>query len=533
MRRGNLVRFILVGFLALSIPLHSFGSNKPDKDDNWQNLDPHKDDVMGVSTEKAYKKKLKKKKESKNVIVAVIDSGVDIEHEDLKGKIWVNEDEIPDNGIDDDNNGYIDDIHGWNFIGNSNGDNINDATLEVTRLYRKFSNMFAGMSEDEIKNSNLVDFSYYQNVIDTYKANRGEIEMKHDKYLAVLSEFMYCDSLLNLTVVDSLADSSLKASIESAALQMAVYLNQGYSVESLQEDIDKNGDKLNTQYNTKFDARKDILGDNVDVWESAFYGNADVEGDDPSHGTSVSGVICATRNNGIGVNGIAENVKIMSIRTVPNGDEWDKDVASAIKYAIDNGAQVINMSFGKSFSPQKEFVDSIARLVDKSDVLLVHAAGNDSKNIDYEANYPNKYSIDDALLANNWLTIGASSRNGEDSTFVANFSNYGIEYVDVFAPGHKMLLCYPDNEYEVASGTSFAAPVVSGVAALLKSYFPQLSAADIKEIILNSAVKYDYDVTLPGTKTSGKEIVKFNTLSNTGGLVNVYEAIILAEEKIK
>jgi subtilisin family serine protease len=365
-------------------------------------------------------------------------------------------------------------------------------------------------------------------------------EQSLDSYNKFLSNYKRYDSIVTSLVgkedytIEELKKLKVqkKSTNDTACKFMTISIKRGLEKENLKEIEEYLNNRLDYHYNTEFVPRE-VIGDDEYEWTDDAYGNSDVKGDDPSHGTMVSGVIAGVRNNNIGVNGIADNVKIMAIRTVPDGDEWDKDVARAIKYAIDNDADIINMSFGKSFSPQKEFVDNIVKLADENNVLLIHAAGNDSKNIDIEDNFPNKFSPEEEILANNWLTIGASAISTKKKSFVADFSNYGKSNVDVFAPGNDMVLCAPDSKYEIASGTSFAAPVVSGVAALIKSYYPELTAAEIKDIIVQSAVTKDYKVKLPGTEGKQKEIVQFSTLSATGGLVNVYDALVLAEQKAK
>jgi subtilisin family serine protease len=532
-------RNFLLAVLIFPLSLMAIDHEDSVKYMNWQNLDLKTDKIMGVSVEKAYNELLQGK-ESETVIVAVIDGGVDINHEDLKDIIWVNENEIPGNGIDDDNNGYIDDIHGWNFIGNDKGENINYAPMEVTRLVRSYQNMFADMDDDSIKNSGKVDFDYYQNVKNTYDLEKLQVDQNLEAINKLSDRYNRYDSIVKLllgkeeyTLSDLKKLKVEKKSIEDTAKKFLTRtIIRKLDKNSLKEYQEYFNERHNYHYNTEFTARE-IIGDDEYVWTEKVYGNNDVAGEDPEHGTMVSGIIGAVRNNNIGINGIANNVKIMSIRTVPNGDEWDKDVASAIKYAIDNGAEIINMSFGKGFSPQKEFVDSIAKLVDQSNVLLIQASGNDGMNNDFVTNYPNKYSPEGEILANNWLTVGASTISSKKKALVADFSNYGKKNVDIFAPGDNILLCAPENKYDIASGTSFAAPVVTGVAALVKSYYPSLTAVELKDIILQSAYLTDYKVILPGTYGKHKEIVNFSSLSATGGVVNVYNALLLAEEKTK
>ena len=419
---------------------------------NWYN-----GEGTGMQTDKAYQ--LLKSKKPKAVIVAVIDSGVDIEHEDLQGKIWTNEKEIPKNGIDDDKNGYIDDVHGWNFLGNKNGQNVDAARLEKTRILSRLMLKYDGIDPSSIKKD--AEYELYLKVKSEVAEGRAEFE----PYMEMLEQF----------------DAETKKYIE---------------------------DQMSYNLNVDFNDRA-LIGDNPDDFSDIHYGNSNVEGPDALHGTHVAGIIAAIRGNNKGGDGVADNVKIMSIRTVPNGDEFDKDIYLAIKYAVDNGASVINMSFGKAYSPHQEKVYEAFQYADSKGVLLIHAAGNDAKDIDIEPNYPTSmYSFQDVKL-DHFLTIGASTKNkGEELT--ASFSNFGKKGVDIFAPGFEIYNSVTENQYQNLQGTSMAAPMVAGVAAMLKSYFPSLSMSEIKSIILSS-----------GTTYKGN----FQNLSVTGKVVNVYNAV--------
>ncbi len=250
-------------------------------------------------------------------------------------------------------------------------------------------------------------------------------------------------------------------------------------------------------------------------------------GQDAKHGTHVAGIIGAVRGNGVGVDGIAPAVKFMMIRTVPDGDERDKDVANAIRYAVDNGAKIISMSFGKAYSPYKAAVDDPVRYADAKGVLMVHAAGNDGADLAKGKNFPTPAYLGGGHPVN-WLEVGASSWKGGDE-LAASFSNYGQNEVDVFAPGVDILSTVPGNQYERDSGTSMAAPVVSGLAALIMDYYPNLSASDVRKIIVASVSKYDQTVNRPGDDKD-KVRVPFGTLSVSGGIVNAYNALKMAEE---
>lgn len=502
---------------------------------NWFNLDPAQDNVPGVSADKAYSQLLEGRK-GKTVIVAVLDSGVDYEHEDLKDVMWVNEDEIPGNGIDDDKNGYVDDIHGWNFLGNKSGENIQYDNLEVTRLYRKYHAMFDGKSPDGLSKKEKELYSKYQEYGKVIEEKRAELEEDAGTFAAIASAINALGDAIGkeeVTQEDLEKFESDNPLLLYAAQIAQSIMAEGQSFQQIRKDINDYAEHLATEYeyhyNLEFDPRPEV-GDDFSNPYDRDYGNSDVRGPDAMHGTHVAGIIAAKRGNGLGMDGVADNVRIMSVRTVPDGDERDKDVAAAIIYAVDNGASIINMSFGKGASPRKELVDEAVKYALAHDVLIVHAAGNDNKQITDENNFPtDKFGKRGFLglfgpkYAENWVEVGAINwQNGEN--LVAPFSNYSPEYVDLFAPGMEIYSTTPFNEYENQQGTSMAAPVVAGVAAVIRSYFPELTAVQVKQVVMESAVRQKIKVKEPGSEV----MVPFSQLSVTGGIVNAYEAIKLA-----
>lgn len=547
--------FLLILLLSVAI-VPSFAQAEKDQQDttaavtvptDWYLKDPETDSVQGVSAERAYSTLLKGKP-SRTVVVAVIDSGVDIEHEDLKDNLWVNEDEIPGNGQDDDKNGYADDIHGWNFIGGKDG-NVNADTYEVTREYARLKPKYENVEEKNVSKKNRVEYAYWKEVKDKYerdsKFNKEQYDQYMQQYQLYTNAFLtihYCDSLLQRTLGEPVTKSSL-ASVNSendtiqfakqtlsrilesveGDVEVSIFLQElaGY-IDQLKDGVEHYETAVEYGYNTEFDSRS-VVGDNPSDLNERNYGNNDVEGPDAKHGTHVAGIIGANRKNDIGVKGIADNVKIMSVRAVPNGDERDKDVANAIRYATDNGAHIINMSFGKGFSPHKEVVDKAVKYAESKGVLLIHAAGNDGDDLDKESNFPNK-TFTSGGQAKTWLEIGASSW-GADENFVGSFSNYGKKAVDLFAPGVQIYSTTPNDTYENLQGTSMAAPATSGVAAIVMSYFPELTASQVKDILRQSTRKFD---GLKVVKPGSKEEVEFNQLSSSGGMVNAYEAVKLA-----
>ncbi|MCI4647998.1 S8 family serine peptidase [Phaeodactylibacter sp.] len=505
--------------------------------ENWFNLDPS-EGVPGVSTEKAYQELLKGKK-GQEVVVAVIDSGVDYEHEDLDDVMWVNVDEIPGNGKDDDNNGYVDDIHGWNFLGNKSGENIEHDNLEVTRLYKKYGEMFEGKDPEDLSKKEKALFAKYEEYKKVVEDKQKSLEENAGTYAAIAEALDKLEKEVGKEDISAEDLDGLDTSdpMVGYAVQIVKSLMaQGQTFEEIKKDLNGYAEYLQGQYeyhyNPDFNPRP-LINDNYEDPYDRDYGNGDVRGPDALHGTHVAGIIAAERDNDLGMKGVANNVKIMSIRTVPDGDERDKDVAAAIVYAVDNGASVINMSFGKGASPRKDVVDEAVRYALKNDVLLVHAAGNDGKEVTNLNNFPTDrfekrgfLNLFGSKYADNWIEVGALNwKTGE--TLAAPFSNYSPEYVDLFAPGMAIYSTTPDNGYEDLQGTSMAAPVVAGVAAMLRSYYPDLTAEQVKSILMQSAVKDRTKVKKPGSK---EDMVSFSTLSVTGGIVNAYEAVKLAEQ---
>lgn len=506
---------------------------------NWYNGTKY-----GMSTDVAYAKVLAGKK-SNTVVVAVIDSGVDIEHEDLKGRIWINTDEIPNNNLDDDKNGYIDDVNGWNFLGNSEGENINDVQLEVTRLYAKWRKIYDGRVYSELTDEEKANYAKYKEVKEKVELERFGAKKELEDLQETTDLLTEADKKLkahfggNYTL-DQLKKIKKDPDLGEYAEQMIRLSGFDLDYDGYMEMVKYYQDILHFNYNPDIDPRGDVIGDNTSDINDRGYGNNNVEGPDAGHGTHCAGIIGALRNNGIGNDGVADNILIMSLRAVPNGDEWDKDVALAIRYAVDNGAKVINMSFGKGYSSEQQLVIDAVRYAEEKGVLLVHAAGNEGLDTDGAENYPRPQYKSMNSKFTNWIEVGASTRFKKAKVkggyimqdgLAADFSNYGNEMVDVFAPGHDIFSTVPQSEYDVYAGTSMAGPMVAGVAALLKSYYPELTMFQIREIILASVQKTE-NLTTPLPGDPSKEVT-FDQLCVTAGIVNVYNAVLLAEEKTK
>lgn len=483
---------------------------------------------QGIALHQAYSLLDSTARSPKKVVVAIIDSGSDVDHEDLKDNIWINNDEVVGNMLDDDANGYVDDVFGWNFIGGQDSSHVNYDTYELTRLYVKGLELFSVFDTlTNIPDSLNDEYLQFKDIEEEFEAERSSLESELIQIKQLQQNIESILFFLGETSLDSVEVNNYLSDEIEPSMQMqealgfvALLQDNGINEQLIDEYIEQIGVQLEYGYNISFDPRS-IVGDDYEDLDNRFYGNSDVKGPDYDHGTHVAGIIAANRDNNIGAIGITQ-VELMIIRAVPNGDERDKDVANAIRYAVDNGADVINMSFGKSYSPELFYVQQAIEYAAQNEVLMVHAAGNDGANIDSVANYPSPI-ISDGSSSPYLITVGASGWQSVNE-LAASFSNYGASTVDLFAPGVDIYSTMPNQEYELSNGTSMAAPVVSGVFALLMQYFPEYSPLEIKEIIVSSVVKTDEQIMLPGQSLEA-QYVPFDSLSKHGGIVNAYRAV--------
>lgn len=510
-------------------------------------MDKEHDGYYGISVARAYEFAKLKKLKSKTVLVAVIDSGVDTTHEDLKGILWTNPKEIPGNGIDDDHNGYVDDIHGWNFIGGKDGTNVKDDSQEEARVYYAFKEKFdsAGLDTAALSPEDKDNYRMWVKARKTIMGDGSDNGLDLVQLHRALTACMRSDSILQAAMGkveytgNELDTFQTRTNDTRSAKAVFLYLfkvnkimdwtNKAFLTD-FTEEVDREEKKAEVKETAPRDYRHEIVKDNESDFNDRYYGNNDIMAGDPMHGTHVSGIIGAIRGNGKGMDGICDNVRIMMIRCVPNGDEHDKDIALGIRYAVDNGARVINMSFGKNLSPEKPWVDSAVKYAESKGVLLIHAAGNDNADVDTVDNFPNAHFRHSTYTASNWITVGASSDPLAEpgfNSYTASFSNYGKDEVDVFAPGTRIYSTVPGSKYENLQGTSMAAPVVTGVAALILEFYPNLSAQQVKYCIEKSAVAPPGKVKLPGTEDH-PVMVNLSDICKTGGIVNAYEALKVA-----
>lgn len=526
---------VLFGALLTTFGAFAQQAPKADAPKNWHTLDLKTDGYYGVSLNQAYK--LVQGKKSKTVVMATIDSGLDTAQNDMKGIMWVNPKEIAGNGKDDDKNGYIDDIHGWNFLGGPGGKCDYTETTEEVREYNRLKPKYGSLTSAPANDAK--GYAYWLKVKAVYDETTQKSDAELKQYSPMMNALMVTSGYLKRELKLDAAGTFKKADVEkitnvandtiaqSKGIWMQIFEQQGGDENNgkIIKELSDYMAKLNNDLNPDLTTRKTIVGDDPDVQDGKPYGSNLVKFPDASHGTGVAGLMAAARGNGYGIDGVADNARIIAIKAVPNGDEYDKDIANAIRYAVDNGAKVINMSFGKKLSPHKDWVDAAFKYAAAKDVLLVQASGNDNQDVDAKPQFPND-TFEDGSVTDlpNVICVGASGARN-DETLAATFSNYGKKNVDIFAPGAKVTSIDMDAEFNTADGTSFASPIVAGIAGLILEYYPNLSAKQLKQAILQSATPLTGTMVIkPGTQ----EKVDFTTLSKTGGIANAYRALQIA-----
>ena len=506
------------------------GSSKKDAPPNmWHLMDPATSGYSGVSAEKAHVFLKGTGRKSNTVLVAVIDSGIDTAHQDLKPILWKNSKEIPNNGKDDDKNGYIDDVHGWNFIGGKDGRNVKEDSYEVARVYHSLKTKWEGKTATGLTGAQLKEFNTYERAKEKIVGDVDPLAAQQLK--TMVPELKESDKALRAALgkeeyngndIKDFNSPNKEINVMKDFLIRISKANNSYEITNKQilEQLDGELRKAESVTQAPPTFRKDIVQDNYLDFTDKYYGNNDLMAETSLHGTHCAGIIAAVRDNNKGAMGIADNVRIMAIRAVPDGDEHDKDIALAIRYAVDNGAKVISMSFGKDFSPEKKWVDDAIQYASAKGVLLVHAAGNDSKDLDKEFNFPSTV-FEDGVRATNVITVGASG-DAKNGGLTARFSNYGKNEVDVFAPGVGIYSTLPGgDQYGNLQGTSMACPLVAGVAALILQYYPTLTPQQVKMAIEKSSVAPKDMVNIPGTTTKAK----LSDLSRSGGIMNAEAAV--------
>lgn len=538
MKRIIIAAYFLAGFTAFAQSELKPVDPMQDKDlMTWYHKDFGSANVYGVNTDNAYKYLESKGLKAKPVIVGVLDSGVEVDHPGLVKNMWKNPNEVPNNGKDDDNNGYIDDIHGWNFMGGKNGD-IDVDNMEVTRVVKKYQSVFEG-PDSSVNKANQAkmpeEFAMYMKSKEIFTKKSIEARQGYETYSRLQQMIPSMIALLNGNNLTPEIVASIKPTTQEQAMAASVLSQlatdpsvkgkspaevQTFLEAQMKEAIDYYGPQATKQYNLDFDPRAEIVGDNYDDYSQKNYGNNNYEGPDAQHGTHVAGIIAGTPHGTENQYGVGyKTAKIMTVRTVPNGDERDKDVANSIRYAVDNGAKILNMSFGKPVSPGKNVVWDAFKYAEDKGVLLVKAAGNENEDISENTYYPSNFkdAKDEKAFISNMLVVGASTNDNE--FLRASFSNYNQKMVDVFAPGDKIYSTVPDGKYEYLQGTSMASPVVAGAASVLWAYMPNLSPQQIIESLVKTSNKSSVNAMISSNTNN-----RFDLISQAGGVIDVRKA---------
>ena len=528
---------VLIAAAFLASFSFAFAQDKMQNNDlkTWYHKDFSTTNVYGVNTNNAYKFLESKGLKLRTVVVGVLDSGVEVDHPGLINNMWKNPNEIPNNGIDDDKNGYVDDIYGWNFIGGKTAD-VDADNLEVTRMVKKYQPIFEGT--DSAKNrANQAkmpeEYAMYQKSKKLFDEKGSEAKQYYQYFSGFNNAIPSIVKTLNGKTLTKANLAAIKPASQedSRNLQILNSLvqdaeNVGKTPKEVEELLKKEVEgalknyesQATKHYNLDFDPRKEIVGDNYDNYNEKHYGNNHYEGPDASHGTHVSGIIAGLPHGNEAQYGVAHKVaKIMTVRAVPDGDERDKDVANAIRYAVDNGAKILNMSFGKAVSPGKKHVWEAMKYAEKKGVLLVKAAGNENQNIGENEYFPTNFmkQSDEKPFVSNMIVVGASTNNSQNLR--ARFSNYNGKMVDVFAPGQEIYSTVPDAKYEYLQGTSMASPVVAGAAAVLWAYMPSLTPQQIKEALVKTVNKSTVNANVDSN-------ANFDQISVAGGVIDLYKA---------
>ena len=537
---------------------------KKQADLDWYNCSFDKDGVYGAEVNKAYDF-LKGKKIKKRPVVALIGSGMDIEHEDLKQAIWVNPKEKAD-GKDNDKNGLVDDINGWNFLGGKDGQ-VMEATMregdrEFLRLKDKYADyIFDGKNYNKVIDGkltkvadpeNIEEYNYYRNQVlpespmaGTYSGWQLTYVLKAyaDKFDQMMKERFPGKELTEADFsicYDPKAprDSLSEVSFMMCAMGFGVYKTDKW--ETVYAGI-KSGaqiEQAKAEYERKVgqfgaDGRKDIIGDNyLDINDNK-YGNNVLLTADAAIGTMEAGISVAKRENGLGGNGIMDQAEIMTLRVAANGEPYLKDIALAIRYAVDHQADIIMLPVQNTLYPedQKKWISEALEYAESKGVFCVTPAWEGAQDLAVETYYPNRWMTGKKELTN-LMVVCSSDKNGNPSMN----SNYGAKEVDLYAPGMEIYSTYTGDTYQSGTGLGLAAATTVGVAALIKAYYPHLTGTQIRNILLETVTSRKDAEVEKGIVVDGKptqDLFLFGDLCLSGGIINAYQAVVAADKLAK
>jgi len=510
---------------------------------NWWKIDYGQDSLASISWNKGLKYAYKTNNYPKKQIkVAILDTDFDLNHNMLLDLIAINKDEISRNNKDDNQNGFVDDYAGWNFLGIKNKDSaLAHVLMEETRILRKFDSL----SYQTLKKRNKIPFKYIE-VKSSFDSIVKSLQRDINPYINIEENYTYVMDTLRKLIPDKISLSSLtdyktqNDTIMGYVNFAKYYYENDFPYDEFIDYLKLKKLSLDICMNLSYDNRM-LLQDKPNNLRDKNYGNP-IFGKNIqllSHGTTVSGVIAHAlldSSNTKNKNTIPNYpIKILPITFTGIGDFTDKDFYLGFKYAISNGANIINISQGKTFSMTPKILFKALKLAKRRNVLVVMSAGNQAMSLDENWRFPQSISKLYEKNFSNVLIVGASSKK-LNKNLLDEDSNYGLKSIDIFAPGEDIPTTLPNNEFTTKSGTSFAAPIVTNVAALLWSHYPKLKASEIKKIIMQSGAEYDGLVNVPCDLEKNQfcknnpQKQKFNLLSRSGKIINALNALKLAEK---
>lgn len=563
MKKYFLLLLVCIGMANVNAQLikQDNQARKKQSDLDWYNCSFGEDGVYGAEVNKAYEF-LKGKKVKKRPVVALIGTGLDVEHEDLKQAIWVNPGEQAD-GKDRDKNGFIDDINGWNFLGGKNGQVmerlIQEGDREFLRLKDKYADYITSNGEffkiidgKRVKVSapeNLSEYSYYKNVVmpesqlariyggwnmayviaEYGQKFKEDLRAKFPGQRITLQEFQTCydpnapqDTLSDVTfTLIATAFQLYKTDDLDFVYKTFVETGVARGKESYEEALKAYG----------YDGRKDIVGDDYLNINDNKYGNNVLLTSDAGLGTMQGGIIGGKRGNGLGNDGIMDEAEIMALRvTASGGEPYIKDMVLAIRYAADHGVDIIVLPQQNTLYPdgQKEWMIEALRYAESKGILVIVPAWELSQDLAKQTFYPNRRMTGDKELTN-LMVISSSDKEGNPSLN----ANYGAKELDLFAPGINIYSAYTGDTYQIGSGVGLASASVAGVAALIKAYYPHLTGSQIRDILLESVTSRKGVEVEKGIEVDGKQtqdLFLFDDLCLSGGILNAYQAIMAADK---
>jgi subtilisin family serine protease len=547
--------YILIASLLIGVAGYA-------QNENWHHLAPE-DGVFGAAIERAHAAARESglRPARRPITIALIGGGIDISHKAISDIIWVNRRERRINGRDNDRNGWIDDRHGWNFLGNDTMTINSLSTMgdrEFLRLKDKYNHFLfvedgiAYMFDDELgalvetePPADMEEFEYFLRVVtesELAETNRGVMLAKavvwYIREIGHSMRMAYPERVLTRTDFGEF----VRAQQSTTAMQDALFAFIDLMFMSANtEDWNTMAAFADTEFipiqelrheramARRFPRERELIGDDPNDLNDKGYGNNNLLANNALRNTMIAGIIGAGGGQSE-IRGITNNVQIMTLRIEADfGEPYMKDMALAIRYAVEQGADIIQLGATNRLFPrhQSHWVEEALRYAEQRNVLVVIPVRDLSSNLDDFPFYPNR-NLSTGTLSN-IITVAASDSLGNPFLW-ANFSETEL---DIFAPGVEIKSAMPGNRYAIDSGSAYAAAMVTGVAAFIKNYFPQITPAQMRQLLIDTVTdRSDAEVEKQYRATAGSmrgriatDLFLFSDLCVSGGILNAERAI--------